>query len=118
MAKGAAEVIDHLQGWGDRRRAAVVALAQVWAGTLEGTAKANAPWTDRTGNARNGLHGFTRVSGIKADKVVFGVGHSVEYGPFLELADDGRYAVLKPTLDAAVKDIYAAYERLWKDDRG
>ncbi|MEX0975040.1 MAG: hypothetical protein WD024_06830 [Bacillota bacterium] len=118
MAKGADEVIDHLRGWGDRRRAAIVALAKNYAGTLEARAKQNASWTDRTGNARNGLFGAVQVSGIKADTVVIRLAHSMDYGPFLELANDGKYAILKPTLDAAVPEIYKAYERLWKDEGG
>jgi hypothetical protein len=83
MAKGANEVIDHLRDWGDARRAEAVALAQLYSGKLQGEAQRNAPWTDQTGNARKGLRGNTYVSGMKADKVVIALGHSVDYGPFL-----------------------------------
>lgn len=109
---GGDEVIRNLQDWAERRRAAVVALAEEWAGTVEGRAKENASWKDRTANARNGLRGETVV---KRDEVLIALAHSVDYGIFLELARDGRYAILKPTLDAAVPEIYRTYERLWRE---
>lgn len=108
---GADQVVANLKAWADRRRGAVIALAQDWAGQLEGKAKEGRPWIDRTSNARTGLFGTVEVKG---DQVLIRLGHAVEYGPFLELAQDGKYAILKPTLDAAVPEIYATYKRLWE----
>lgn len=105
------EVKRNLDEWVKRQRAAVVALANNWAGQLEGRAKANAPWTDRTANARNGLFGSTEVRG---NETFIRLGHSVEYGIFLELANDGRFAILKPTIDRAVPDIHRSYKKLWE----
>jgi len=110
---GADEVIRNLENWAYRRRAAVIALAKDWAGKLEGRAKQNAPWKDRTGNARNGLKGEVAVG---ANEVKIALAHSVDYGVFLELANDGKHAILKPTLDAAAPEIYRTYERLWKEE--
>lgn len=108
---GAVEVNRNLDEWAKRQRLAVVALAKNWAGQLEGRAKQNAPWTDRTANARNGLFGSTAVEG---HEVFIRLGHSMEYGIFLELARDGRHAVLKPTIDAAIPEIMRSYRRLWE----
>ena len=108
---GADRVIKNLQAWADRQTAAVVALAQNWAGELEARAKEGRPWTDRTSNARQGLFGRVDVEG----KTVFiRLAHSVYYGIFLELARDGKYAILKPTVDAAVPEIYRTYKELWR----
>jgi hypothetical protein len=41
--------------YGKRLLAAALALAQVFAARIEAQAKATAGWTDRTGNARQGL---------------------------------------------------------------
>jgi hypothetical protein len=109
---GSGEVIRNLRNWATIRRAATVALAQNWAGTLEGRAKNDAPWQDRTGNARNGLFGAIEA---RTNEVIIKLGHSVEYGIFLELARDGRYAILKPTLDKAIPDIYRTYKKLWEE---
>lgn len=104
-------VIRNLRNWEVRRRAAIVALAQDWAGTLEGQAKINAPWRDVTGHARGGLRGEIVVG---RNQVIIALAHSMSYGVYLELANDGRHAILKPTLDAAIPDIYRTYKRLWE----
>ncbi|MBT9157006.1 MAG: hypothetical protein DDT37_02011 [Firmicutes bacterium] len=105
------DVQRNLDAWAKRQRGAAVALAQSLAGQLEGRVKKNAPWTDRTSNARNGLFGSTEVRG---DTVYIRVAHSMEYGVFLELANDGRFAILKPTVSGAVAEIEGSYRRLWQ----
>jgi arginase family enzyme len=107
---GGDEVQKNLTDWAQRRRAAVIALAQNWAAQLEGQAKDAAPWKDRTSNARNGLLGKAIVH---PSKVVITLGHSIEYGIFLELARQGKYAILKPTIDKNVPAIYDSYKKLW-----
>lgn len=114
MAEGADKVINNMRSWADRQRAAVVSLAQNWAGQLEARAKRNAPWTDRTGNARNGLFGSTEVTGLRRNEVKIRLAHTMDYGVFLELARDGKYAILKPTVDAAVPEIWESYRNLWE----
>ncbi len=108
---GADEVTKNLEAWAERQRAAVVMLAKNWAGQLEGRAKQDAPWTDRTSNARNGLFGSTEVRG---NDVFIRVAHSMEYGVSLELGYDGRYAILKPTINKAAPEIERTYRRLWE----
>ena len=109
---GLNNVCGNLGKWADKRKAAVIVLAQNWAGQLEGQAKDNAPWTDRTGNARNGLFGNIAIG---KDEVVIRLGHSMDYGIFLELARDGRYAILSPIMNKATPDIYKTYKKLWED---
>ncbi len=105
------EVQRNLDAWAKRQRGAVVTLAKTWAGKLEGRAKRNAPWTDRTSNARNGLFGSTAIEG---NQVFIRVAHSMEYGVFLELGYDGRFAILKPTINGAAAEIEGSYRRLWQ----
>ena len=100
----------NLQAWADRQRAEVVLLAQRWAGTLEAQAKTDASWTDRTSNARNGLFGVTEIRG---NEVIIRLGHTMEYGVFLELANEGKYAILKPTINSAAPRIFDSYRKLW-----
>lgn len=59
-------------------------------------ARQNAPWTDRTSNARNGL--FARAE-REAPVYRIIVGHSVPYGIWLEVRWSGRYAIIRPTID-------------------
>ena len=111
MATGSAGVNKNLSDWADRQRGAVIMLAKVWVGKLEGRAKSNAKWTDRTSNARNGLFGTTEIAG---NEVKIYLGHSIDYGVFLELANEGKYAILKPTIDAAIPEIHRDYKKLWE----
>ena len=77
---------------------AVVGVADYFTPVIESYAKDNAPWTDRTGNARQSLHAFTQV--LARDTVALYLAHGVNYGVFLELAHQGRYAIIMPTLEA------------------
>jgi len=114
---GADEVIRNLRAWGEQRKAEGIMLAQDWARKLEAQMKEEQAqekyWKNRTHNALNGLRGEVIVS-KGGDEVIIALAHSVEYGPYLELANDGRHAILKPTLDAAIPEIYADYKRLWE----
>lgn len=62
---------------------------------VEAYMKANAPWTDRTTNARNGLGAKAFVDDRNHGIIVF---HSVPYGIWLEVANNGKYRILVPTI--------------------
>ena len=64
---------------------------------MQGTAdmKRNAPWTDRTSAARNGL--FTVTEHERGHyTIVFS--HTVHYGIWLEVKFSGRDAIIMPTV--------------------
>lgn len=64
---------------------------------LETAAQRLAPWEDRTGDARDGL---TAQTIAPADGVVQMVlFHTVDYGVWLELIQNGRFAVIMKTLE-------------------
>jgi len=58
-------------------------------------AKANAPWTDRTGDARRGLDVAVDNDGNAITLQLF---HTVDYGLWLEVIQSGRFAIIMPTL--------------------
>lgn len=62
----------------------------------ENYAKQNAPWTDQTTNARNGL---IARSGKTANEYWLVVAHQVPYGIYLETRWSGKYAIIGPTLE-------------------
>jgi hypothetical protein len=68
-----------------------------WATQAVSQMRTNAAWTDRTGNARNGLRADVEDSGNKISLVLY---HSVPYGIWLEVRWSGRYAVIQPTLQS------------------
>jgi len=98
-------------------------VCKKYAAESEQIAKEIAPWTDRTGDARKLLKGVvldnnevtldtykqnekgkTVKSGTMTvdGKGCIGVAlcHRVEYGKYLETANNGKYMVLKPVIEA------------------
>ena len=71
-------------------------VCKKYAAKAEQIAREQAPWTDRTGNARKLLKGDYIDDG---ESLGFSLAHRVEYGKYLETANDGKYAVLKPTIE-------------------
>lgn len=63
---------------------------------MENWAKANAPWQDRTGDARERLHATVEETGPIGTIVL---SHGVDYGLWLEVANQGRFAVIAPAID-------------------
>lgn len=59
-------------------------------------AKTNAPWEDRTGDARNGLDIEVDEDG---DIVTITLYHTIEYGLWLEVIQAGRFGTIMPTLE-------------------
>lgn len=78
-------------------------------------ARTNAPWTDRTGNARNGL--FARA---ERDAPVYRViiAGSVPYQPWLEVRFSGRYQIIRPTVDhegpELMRTVQTMYSRMFR----
>jgi hypothetical protein len=65
-------------------------------GRAEAYARLNAPWTDRTTNARNGLTAKGGLAGPGLGVLV--LAHRVPYGIWLEVRFGGKYAIIMPTL--------------------
>ena len=64
---------------------------------IEAYAKTNAPWTDRTGDARSGLK-TTEDSNRETGKYVINLGYSVDYGFYLENSNGGQFAIVRPAM--------------------
>ena len=64
---------------------------------VQGYAQENAPWEDRTGAARDGL---TTTVQNNDGSVSLELSHTVDYGLWLEVIQNGRFAILLPTLEA------------------
>lgn len=66
-------------------------------------ARLNAPWTDRTGNARNGLMADHDKEDMVWHRLT--VYHTMPYGYWLEIRWSGRYAIIGPTLVHIAQDL-------------
>jgi hypothetical protein len=76
---------------------------------VEEYAKANAPWEDRSGDARAGLTAEARHRLLYNYIDLY---HTVDYGIWLEIRWDGRYAIIEPTLEHFGPEVMAGLS--WK----
>lgn len=116
--------------YGNKVKAAVVAVALFIGAKMEASAKANAPWTDRTANARQGL--FYAVDsdaggevsrsanlggqesgsvGVAKDIVALYLSHSMSYGLYLEVCNASKWGVVLKTMEAH----YGELKQMLKD---
>lgn len=115
-------IADGLDQYQEKALVAIQAVANYWGQSVQDEARQNAPWEDRTGNARGGLFfavdgfGLEPITGtvtpdaesLKSDvavesgdanTLIITLGHTVFYGKFLELEHGGTYAVIMSTLE-------------------
>jgi len=102
-------IVRGLDDYRKRMLEAVYSLAMYFVARMQAHAQQNASWTDQTGNARAGL----RAVAIRlATAVVIVLFHTMSYGKWLELANQGRFQILLPTLQTFYPQILAALRRL------
>jgi hypothetical protein len=89
-----------------------VSEAEKFAATLENEAKDNAPWTDRTGDARRSIAGTSEVTNTR---VTVAIAIGVDYGIWLEIANDGKYGIIEKTALANRHKFIAAIKSAWKE---
>lgn len=85
--------LDEFQG---RLKYAVQMYASTKANELEALMKANRKWTDRTGMAKARLNASTSEPDENTIRIT--LAHGVEYGIWLELANEKNFAIIAPTL--------------------
>lgn len=92
--------------YGEKVLVAVAAVAGRIATIMQNSAKNNAPWTDRTGNARSGLFG-TAETDMSKKMVIIYLSHSamLDYGVWLELAHGGKNSILIKTIERHLPEL-------------
>ncbi len=107
-------IAKNLGGYSDKMAVAVKALGDFIATKLQNEARENAPWEDRTGNARTGLFAIAEKAAKDGVKIYLSHGHTVEYGKWLELSKGGRYAIIMKTIEANLPEIRRLLNSLFK----
>jgi hypothetical protein len=70
------------------------------------------PWHKMTGDAYKGIKGvFIDPYQNGGEAMGFGVMHTVAYGAYLEFANDGLHAVLRPTVDSLKESFLAEAQK-------
>lgn len=77
--------------------AVVLMYAATKASEIQSKMQQNRPWTDRTGMAKALLS--ARVSQPNDNTVRITLAHGVDYGIWLELANEKNYAIIAPTIN-------------------
>lgn len=72
--------------------------------------KQNAPWQDRTGDARESLKGEVHFNptggeGTNVPALRIHLGHGVDYGVHLEFGMGGRYQIIRPGLERMARKL-------------
>lgn len=105
------KLLSNLENAETKSQVAIRMFAQEGAKKFENYAKANRKWTDRTGHARQRLTGWVEVL---TNKVRIHIGHGVNYGVYLELCHEKRYAILQQTVNVMSHEVLEGYEELLK----
>lgn len=104
----AEEAIEKLEQLKPRVMAAVEMLQKTNAAKLKSYMQRNRPWTDRTGEAKRRLDAV--VSKPDDHTVRITLSHGVDYGKWLELAHEAKYAIIRPTIKKEGPDIYDEFQ--------
>lgn len=89
---------------------AIHVYAEQGALKLQNFARENRKWTDRTGQARQRLHGFV---GKIPEGYRITLAHGVDYGLWLELAHERRFAIIEQAVEyVGTFEIMPGFERL------
>ena len=85
-------------------------IAERQATVSQNEMRSNAPWQDRTGNARNGLFGKYSREG---DTHKITLSHSMNYGIWLETRWAGKYEIIRPSISKGGDDVMRQLGRLF-----
>ena len=103
------DMINKINQAATKSEAAIAMYADNAALTLQNYAREHRPWTDRTGHARQRLTGsVARVS--QGYQII--LAHGVDYGKWLELAHEKKYAIIQPTIQAKSPEVLSGFNKL------
>lgn len=110
------EIRHNLGRFDDRANDAIAKVFKYQENASENYMRSNAPWTDRTTNARNGLFSHADREATHHSLLM---SHSVSYGIYLETMQTGRYGIIVPTWLRTSDELWRMLSKLFSlMDRG
>ena len=106
---GSIPVNANLDKWAKQRLAGVYGVCTILASEFAKEAKAEHPWENDTHHAEQGLYGKAKKDG---SNIIIELGHRVDYGVYLELANDGKYGILEKKLNSRRLVVYNRVKRI------
>lgn len=110
--EGDEQVARNMRQYGDSVRQAMFQLGQRWTAQFEAEAKSEAPWTDRTANARQTLHAYPEW--IERNALALYLSHGVAYGIYLETRNAGQYGIVLNVLERHYQRVMGSYRALFR----
>lgn len=109
------ELLNSLSTFNARMDRGITAATAYHASRATAYARDNAPWTDRTSNARNGLFS-TAERDFPIYRII--VAHSVPYGIWLETRWSGKFQIIRPTVAHEGPELMATVAALFSRLKG
>jgi len=106
-------ILSNLKTYNAKTTAALLVITDLVAKSMEQYAKSNAKWEDRTSNARQGIKGQAYWESISV--LVCSLSHTMEYGVWLELANEKKYAILEETIEKYKPEMIARWKTVVGD---
>lgn len=108
------EMLTNISELSMKTETALMMYAETKSVQLKSYMQNNRPWTDRTGQAK-------RMLNAETEKVVQGVkiklSHGVDYGIWLELANEKKYAIIEPTIRIKGPEVMKGLNNLFNNIR-
>ena len=102
-------VLQNLENMSERLQTQLRILGPATAQKMQAFAQENAPWTDRTGNARARLKGSSQMDEYGLEISIY---HQMDYGLYLEVCNNETFAILKKARDGVLPEFIDAVKRL------
>ena len=107
--KGVKQVTDNLNKWAEDRVRGIIEFNKFTGSRVQSEARTEARWKNITGNARQGLTGLS----YQLLPVLFiALYHRVDYGKYLELSNDGKFAIIEEVLNKNRLEWFRGVRRL------
>lgn len=103
------KIMDALQDTPTKAEIAIKMYATEGAKKFQNYAKTHKRWINRTGHAQQRLVGFVETQN---DKTKVCIAHGVNYGYYLEMCYEQKYAILNETVEMNSKEVLEGYENL------
>lgn len=104
------ELLDTLAKGNEKVNDAIMAALEYKAPEVEAHMKQNAPWTDQTGNARQGLR--AQAYDLGGDQKGIILYHQVPYGIWLEVKNSGEYGIILDTIQIMGPEVMKSLENI------
>lgn len=109
------EIRHNLTRFDSRANDAIAKVFRYQQTAAENYMRANAPWTDRTTNARNSLYAKAESEAVDTGNATHSLllAHGVSYGIYLETMQSGRYGVIVPAWLHTSDELWAMLRKLF-----